>query len=375
MRFTVDRDVLDDAVTWTSRAVPHRPPTPVLAGVKIEAERSGTVRLASFDYEVSARGEIAADVVAEGTALVSGRLLKEIANALPSKPVDFSLEGTKVVVVCGASRFTLSTMPVDQFPNLPDFPALSGTVDGASFLQAVTQVSSAASKDETLPILTGIRMEIEGPTISLLATDRYRLALRELTWKPNSIDVSAVALVRSKMLVESARSLGSGEVQVALSTESDVNLVGFASNGLITTSLLMDGEYPPVRRLFPDESPITAIVKTSDLIDATRRVSLVAERNSSVRLAFSSGEVVLDAGQTEDAQALEALEATVEGGDITVAFNPHYLLDGLSAMMTDYVRLGFTQETKPVEFVGVDKPGGAVSSQFRYLLVPIRISS
>lgn len=375
MRFTVDREVLDEAVAWTSRAVPHRPPTPVLAGIKIEAERAGTVRLSSFDYEVSARGEISANVVAEGTALVSGRLLKEISNALPNKPVEFSLEGTKVIVMCGASKFTLATMPVDQFPNLPEFPAQSGTVDGGELLQAVTQVSSASSRDETLPILTGIRMEIEGSTISLLATDRYRLALRELTWKPDAPSFSSVALIRAKMLVESARALGAGEVQVALSTGEETKLVGFASGGLITTSLLMDGEYPPVRRLFPESSPITALVKTSELIDATRRVSLVAERNSSVRLAFSEGEVVLDAGQTEDAQASEAIEATIEGGEITVAFNPHYLLDGLTAMMTDYVRLSFTQETKPVEFVGVEKLEGPTSSKFRYLLVPIRISA
>jgi DNA polymerase III subunit beta len=375
MRFTVDRDVLNDVVVWASRAVPHRPPTPVLAGVRIDTERSGIVRLSSFDYEVSAKGEAPAEVVAEGTALVSGRLLKEIANALPSKPVDFSLEGTKVIVTCGASKFTLATMPVDQYPNLPDFPEQSGTVDGADFLHSVTQVSSAVSKDETLPILTGVRLEIEGSTISMLATDRYRLALREMSWKPKESNVSSVALVRARMLVESAKSLGTGEVQVALSTDSDVKLIGFTSGGFVTTSLLMDGEYPPVRRLFPESSPITAIVKTDDLVNATRRVSLVAERNSSVRLAFSEGEVVLDAGQTEDAQASEALEAVVDGGSITVAFNPQYLLDGLTAMMTDYVRLGFTQETKPVEFVGMDEPGGKPSSQFRYLLVPIRISA
>lgn len=375
MKFTVDRDVLADAVAWTSRAVPNRPPTPVLAGVRIDAEKSGTVRLASFDYEVSARGEFAADVVAEGTALVSGRLLKEIAAALPHRPVEFSLEGTKVAVTCGASRFTLSTMPVDQYPNLPVFPDQSGTIDGAMLQQAVAQVSSAASRDETLPILTGVRVEIEGSTISLLATDRYRLALREVAWKPAVSGMSSVALVRAKTLLDTARALGSGEVQVALATDRDINLIGFSAGGMVSTSLLMDGEYPPVRRLFPESSPITAVVKTSDLIDATKRVSLVAERNSSVRLGFSQGEVVLDAGQTEDAQASEALEAILDGADITVAFNPHYLLDGLAALTTEYVRLGFTQETKPVEFVGLDRPGGTLASEFRYLLVPIRIAS
>ncbi|MDN4473884.1 DNA polymerase III subunit beta [Demequina zhanjiangensis] len=375
MKFSVDRDVLTDAVTWTSRAVPARPPVPVLAGVHIEADAQGVVRLSSFDYEVSARGEFPADVETAGEVLVSGRLLRDIANALPHKPVQFELDGTKVSVTCGASRFTLATMPVDQYPDLPQLPEQSGTIDGAEFQQAVAQVSVAASRDETLPILTGIRIEIEGSHVSLLATDRYRLALRELSWKPSASDASAISLVRAKTLTETAKALGAGDVTVALSSGQGIDLVGFSAGGLVTTSLLMDGDYPQVRRLFPDESPITAVVRTQDLIDATRRVSLVAERNSSVRLAFLEGEVTLDAGQTEDAQASEALEATVEGGDITVAFNPQYLLDGLNALGTEYVRFGFTQDTKPVEFVGLSEPGGDLASEFRYLLVPIRIAS
>jgi DNA polymerase-3 subunit beta len=375
MKFSVDRDVLADAVAWTSRAVPTRPPVPVLAGVRIEADAAGVVRLSSFDYEVSARAEFAADVSSGGEVLVSGRLLREIAHALPHKPVNFVLEGTKVSVTCGASRFTLATMPVDQYPALPELPGVAGVLDGAEFQRAVSQVTVAASRDETLPILTGIRMEIEGSHISLLATDRYRLALRELTWKPAKPDQSSVALLRAKTLSETAKALGSGEVQVSLSDGTGVDLAGFSAGGLITTSLLMDGDYPQVRRLFPDESPVKAVVKTTDLIEATKRVSLVAERNSSVRLAFAEGEVTLDAGQSEDAQASEALECHLEGEAITVAFNPHYLLDGLSALNTEYVQLGFTQETKPVEFMGLDKPGGDVASEFRYLLVPIRISS
>ena len=375
MKFTVDRDVLADAVVWTSRALPARPPVPVLAGVRITADAAGEVTLASFDYEVSARGQFAADVDAAGEVLVSGRLLKEIANALPHKPVNFELDGTKVSVTCGASRFTLATMPVDQYPALPELPAHSGTIDGGAFQRAVAQVTVAASRDETLPILTGIRVEIEGSNISLLATDRYRLALRELTWKPSVADTSTVALVRSRTLADTAKALGAGDVTVALSSGQGVDLIGFEAAGLTTTSLLMDGDYPQVRRLFPEESPTTAVVKTTELIEATRRVSLVAERNSSVRLAFAEGEVTLDAGQSDDAQASEALECQLEGDAITVAFNPQYLLDGLGALSTEYVRLGFTQETKPVEFVGLSEPGGELASDFRYLLVPIRTQS
>lgn len=375
MKFSVERDVLADAVAWVSRAVPARPPVPVLAGVRIVADATGTVTLSSFDYEVSARSEFAADVVAAGEALVSGRLLREIANALPHKPVAFELDGTKVSVICGASRFTLATMPVDQYPSLPELPDRTGVIDGAELQQAVSQVTAAASRDETLPILTAVRVEIEGANITLLATDRYRLALRELTWKPTSSNVSSVALVRAKTLSDTSKALGAGDVDLALSEGTGLDLIGFAAGGLVTTSQLMDGDYPPVRRLFRDENPITAVVRTADLIDATRRVALVAERNSSVRLAFADGEVVLDAGQTDDAQASEALEATLNGDPITVAFNPAYLLDGLGALNTEYVQFGFLQETKPVEFVGIDKPGGSVAAEFRYLLVPIRITS
>ena len=376
MRFRVDRDVLAEAVTWTARSLPTRPPVPVLAGVRIDVEDAGVVQLSSFDYEVSARSEIAADVSEKGTVLVSGRLLAEISRALPAKPVDVALDGTKVTVTCGASRFTLLTMPVEDYPALPAMPDEIGTVPGDQLAEAVTQVTVAASRDDTLPLLTGVRMEIEGETMTLLATDRYRLALRELTWTPARPDVSQVALVRARTLSDAARSLGgSDQVTVALSTGAGVDLIGFEAGGRHTTSLLVDGDYPAVRRLFPDETPIHAVVELAALTEAARRVSLVAERNTPIRLAFSEGQVVLDAGQGDDAQASEALEATLVGEDITVAFNPQYLLDGLGALSTPFVRMSFTHPNKPVEFTGQASLDGDDDQSYRYLLVPIRFAS
>ena len=143
MKFRVERDVLAEAVTWTARTLPTRPPAPVLAGVRIEASADGTLGLSSFDYEVSARSEIPAEVAEPGVILVSGRLLAEISRALPAKPVDFSVEGTKVTVVCGASRFTLLTMPVEDYPALPSMPEISGTVHGDELTAAVAQVTVA----------------------------------------------------------------------------------------------------------------------------------------------------------------------------------------------------------------------------------------
>jgi len=373
MRFRVDRDVLADAVTWTARSLPTRPPVPVLAGVRIEADTTGTIQLSSFDYEVSARAQLPADVSEPGTVLVSGRLLAEISRALPAKPVDVVLDGTKVQVTCGASRFTLLTMPVEDYPNLPAMPELTGTVDGDELTHAVAQVSVAASRDDTLPLLTGVRVEIEGEKVTLLATDRYRLALREMTWKPASPGVEAVALVRARTLSDAAKSLGgSGSVSVALSTGGGVDLIGFEAAGRQTTSLLVDGDYPPVRRLFPDETPIHAIVNTQALAEAAKRVALVAERNTPIRLTFSDGQVVLDAGQGDDAQASEALEAVLVGDDISVAFNPHFLADGLGALDTTFVRMSFTHPNKPVEFTGQESLEGDDLKDYRYLLVPIR---
>ncbi|GAB2464428.1 DNA polymerase III subunit beta [Xylanimonas ulmi] len=376
MKFRVDRDVLADAVTWTARTLPTRPPAPVLAGVRIEADTTGVISLASFDYEVSARSEIPAEVAEPGSVLVSGRLLADIARALPHKPVDVTLDGTKVVVTCGASRFTLLTMPVEDYPTLPQMPELSGTVSGDALTLAVAQVSVAASRDETLPLLTGVRMEIEGERITLLSTDRYRLALRELTWTPATPGYSAVALVKAKTLTDVAKSLGAGGglVNIGLSTGSGLDLVGFEAGGRHTTSQLVDGDYPAVRRLFPESTPIHAVVPTQALIDAARRVALVAERNTPIRLAFTEGQVVLDAGQGDDAQASEALEAVLVGEDITVAFNPQFLLDGLSALGTDFVRLSFTHPNKPVEFTGQESLDGEDSAEYRYLLVPIRFA-
>jgi len=347
----------------------------VLAGVRLEAEGDGSLHLSSFDYEVSARATVAAEVSDAGVVLVSGRLLAEISRSLPDQPVDIGIDGTKVTVVCGASRFSLLTMPVEEYPNLPSMPTATGTVDGDILTHAVAQVTVAASRDDTLPLLTGVRVEMEGEKLTLLATDRYRLALRELVWHPVSPSVSQVALVRARTLTDVAKTLGSsGEVTVALSETGGVDLIGFEAAGRRTTSLLVDGDYPPVRKLFPDETPIHAVVDRQHLVDATKRVALVADRNTPVRLSFSEGQLQLDAGQGDDAQASEAIEATLVGEDISVAFNPGYLLDGLGAIDTPFVRLAFTHPTKPVEFTGQAEESGDDIRDYRYLLVPIRFA-
>ncbi len=374
VKFTVERDTLAEAVSWTARSLSPRPPVPVLSGLLIKAA-AGEVSIASFDYETSAKLNIAADIAEEGEALVSGRLLADICRSLPKSDVTFELREGKVHLSCGSSNFNLSSMPVADYPELPALPAVSGTVEGSEFAKAVTQVSVAASKDDTLPILTGVRVEIEGDQITLLATDRYRLAMRELTWNPADASISTAALVKAKTLSEVAKTLGgAGDLSIALSDSHE--LIGFESDSRRTTSLLVDGEYPKIRSLFPEVTPVHAIVRTSDLMEAVRRVSLVAERNTPVRLAFSQGQVTLDAGTGEDAQATEVLQAHLHGDDITVAFNPSYLSEGLHTFAANkFVRFSFTDPRKPVVLSEQEDWQAEDEKNYRYLLMPIRLQN
>jgi DNA polymerase-3 subunit beta len=371
VKFRVDRDVLADAVAWAARSLPTRPTAPVLAGLLLEADGS-TLTLSGFDLEVSARVEVDADVEEAGRVLVSGRLLADIARSLPPLPVSFATEGPKVSVACGPSRFTLLTLPADDYPALPDMPTTSGLVDGAAFAAAVAQIAIAAGRDDTLPALTGIRVEIEGDTLTLAATDRYRLAVRELPWKPQRADVNATALVPARTLNDTAKALtGAATVEVAFaSRDGHVEaLIGFEGDGRRTTTRLIDGEFPKYRSLLPNESATTAIIETALLIDAVKRVSLVAERNTPLRLAFTASGLSLEAGTGDEAQAQESLEAQVEGDDITIAFNPQYLLDGLGAVGSENVQLAFTTSNKPAVLSG----SGDGSDSYRYLLMPVRI--
>lgn len=374
MKLRVERDVLADSVAWAARTLPSRPSLPVLAGLVLTAAGDG-LTLSSFDYEVSGRVEIDADVTAEGTSLVSGRLLADIARALPPAPVVIESEGTRISITCGRSSFTLPTLPVEDYPQLPVMPTTSGSVSGAAFASAVAQVAIAAGRDDTLPTLTGIRVEIEGANIVLAATDRYRLAVREFTWNPQSPSISAHALVPARTLADTAKSLADvAEVVIALASGgTGEGLMGFEGHGRRTTTRLLDGEFPKYRSLLPTESSAVATVETSVLTDAVKRVALVAERNTPVRLAFEGSELTLRAGAGDDAQAVEVLESALDGDAIDIAFNPAYLLDGLSAVGAGVTRFSFTQPTRPAVLTGLDDSQNVIDD-YRYLLMPVRLT-
>jgi DNA polymerase III subunit beta len=380
VKFRVDRDVLADAVAWAARSLPVRPSVPVLAGLLIEAGHDGLV-LSTFDYETSARATLQAEVADEGRALVSGRLLADICRSLPAKPVEMVIDGSRVSLTCGSARFSLQTMPVEDYPSLPPMPEATGTVQSDQFAHAVAQAVTAAGRDEMLPVLTGVRLEIDGSSISLLATDRFRLSHRELSWDPRTPDDTLAALVPAKVLGDTAKSLTSGsEVTIALASggagEGIIGFEGAAAGGTRrTTTRLLDGDFPKVRSLFPAEHQTVARVDKAALIESVRRVALVAERNTAVQMAFSSGVLTLDAGSGDEAQASESIEAEVDGEDITTGFNPQFLLDGLTAIDEPIVELAFTQSSKPVVISGHVEPGSSGIPSFRYLLMPRRLLS
>ena len=389
MELRVERDTLADAVVWTARSLPARPPLQVLLGLLLEVDDANGLSVSGFDYEVSSRVTVKVTAAESGRVLVPGRLLADIVRSLPAAPVELRLEGTRVVVTCGAARFTLPTLPVEDYPALPAMPTTAGSLESDVFAAAVQQVAIAAGRDDTLPVLTGVRIEIEGEQITLAATDRYRLAVRTLAWKPEQPGLSATALVPARTLAETAKALtGGAEVTVSLSAAGPgggEGMIGFQGSqaGQVrrTTSRLLEGEFPKYRSLLPDSSSAQAQITTGTFVEAVRRVALVAARNAPVRLSFDADGVVLEAGGADDAQASERLECAWEGDTsepFSIAFNPGYLLDGLAAVDSDTTTMSFTGPTRPAVLTGKREPAGdgaAVGvADYRYLLMPVRLS-
>jgi DNA polymerase-3 subunit beta len=375
LKFQVNKDVLSEAVSFAVRLLPQRTTLPILGGILIEAD-ANALRLSVFDYEVSAQAEIVAKVETSGRVLVSGRLLSEIASKLPNAPVEFATDGSKVVVSCGSTKFSLLTMPVEEYPTLPEIPAISGTITGEAFANAVHQVAVAASKDDVTPVLTGVQLEAGEKSISFVATDRYRVALREAAWQSNPAGVGAVALVPARTLQEVAKTFGNqGEISISITKSDDREMIAFKANNRSVTSLLLKGNFPPVKSLFPDNIENYAVIATQDLIDSTRRVSLVLERESPLRYSFDEGAVALEATGNETAQASENISAELEGKEIVVSLKPQFLIDGLAGVHSEFVKIAFTNNDNP------NKPGPVLisshgakektdSDSYRYLLQP-----
>jgi DNA polymerase-3 subunit beta len=375
MKFRVERDALADAVAWAARSLATRPTIPVLAGLLLDVNDS-TLSISGFDLEASTQVDLEVAAATSGTALVSGRLLADISRSLPPHPVDVAVDGSRLTIACGSARFTLPTMPVEDYPKLPQMPTTAGTVNSAAFATAVAQVAVAAGRDDTLPMLTGVRLEIDGEKLTFAATDKYRLAVRELAWSPSSAgEASAQVVIPARTLADAARSLAqSDELTIALSASAGAGdgIIGFsgATGGRASraTTRLLDPQFPPYRTLLPTEWSATAEVAVAPFVEAVKRVALLADRSTPVRLEFAEGGVNLSAGGDDEGRAEEQLEVVYDGEPITIAFNATFLLDGLGALDTSSARLLFPSANKPT----VLRPAES-DEEYYYLIMPMRL--
>lgn len=409
MKFTVERDALAEAVTWVARALPTRSVIPVLGGLLLSAGDDG-LTLSCFDYEVSARMRVSAEVAEPGTVLVPGRLLVEITRSLPPQPVDFADDPDGVNMTCGEAAFTIATLPREEYPELPELPQLAGTADGAALAVAIGQVAPAASRDDTLPMLTAVSLELTSEMITLAATDRYRLAVRDLGWSPAPAIAEQVraeskvcALVPARTLADAARMMSAGlPVRIMLREGSAGGaaggaggagggdaMIGFEAGERRLTTRLLAGEFIKYRSRFPEEFGCTADLPAAAFAEAVRRVSLVAERGTPVQLSFAPGRVTIGAATQGQARARETVQADFTGDEPVIAFSPHYLLDGVIAAAVTAspvqpqsqshgdaavaenttVRLRFASASKPA----VITQAAGTGSDFRYLVVPQRL--
>ncbi|WP_166983101.1 DNA polymerase III subunit beta [Paramicrobacterium fandaimingii] len=377
MRFSVNRDVLSEAVSFAVKLLPQRTTLPILSGVLIETTESG-LRLSSFDYEVSSQTEIDASVEEEGTILVSGRLLADIASRLPNAPVNFATDDNKILVTCGSANFTLLSMPVEEYPTVPQVEGQTGLVPGEEFATSVAQVAVAASRDDVTPVITGVQLEVNDNSLGMVATDRYRVAVRAIDWDGSDItgDEALTALVPARTLQEVGKTFGhSGNISISFANKDDRELVSFSVDRKTVTSLLIKGSFPPVRRLFPENVDNYAVINTSELIEAVRRVSLVLEREAALRFSFSIDGLTMEAIGSEQAQASESVDALLTGDDIVLSLKPSFLIDGLNAVRSEFVRFSFTKSentNKPGPMLitsqsSKDQPG---ADSYKYLLQP-----
>lgn len=358
MKFTLTADALADAASFASKGISARPPVPILSGLLIEAVPTG-LRISGFDYEKSARTQVAADVTEPGTVLLQAKLFTDIIRKFGKKTVTVTVDERSAILTAGSAVFNMAAMPVSEFPPMPALPPVVGTIDGDVFAAAVGQVIGAASTDDSVPILKGVHITSEGSELTFRTTDRYRLAEVVIPWQPAGEDVDM--LVRGSWLADTIKTLA-GEAQILV----DGNLVGIRTGNRATTSIMIDGDYPKIKALFPTTSHTEVTVARDEFAEVLARVSLVAERNTPVRITTEGDTMTIDAGTGEDAQGRETLTCTADGTDIRVAVNPGYLAWSIGVTPANEVTFGFQENlAKPVLVGGSDG--------LRHLIMPVRL--
>ncbi len=362
MKFRCERDELVEALGTAGRAVANRGGAlPVLSGVRLELE-ANLLRLTGSDLDltISVTAEVAGE--GDGVAVMPAKIASDVVRSLDPGRVEISVDGDEAQITSGRFSSSIRLLPADEFPRLASPADNAVTLDAGDLASALSQVVPAASSDDARPILTGVLMAAEGGGLRLVATDSYRLAVRDLEGRA-VLDEGQSVLVPSRALRELVRALGDGDVTLRLGEREATFEVGTTR----VTTRLIEGEFPNYRGLIPSTYPNRMVVARDALGDAVRRVRLMAREATPVRLTMSSAGLELDAVTQDVGQASEAVDATFEGSELTVGFNPEYLLDGIEVAPGDEVTLETTDANKPA----VLRASGR--GDFLYLLMPVRI--
>lgn len=373
MKFTITKHDLVAATSSLAPALQAKPSMPILRGMLITVEGDRALFDAT-DQTTTITTSRPCEGTEDGRVLVAGRLLSSIVNSLPEKPVTLTVDGSNLTIVAGRSHFQLPTMTLDDYPVLPDAPEVVVEVSGHDLSTAVHAAGSAAGRDDTLPMLTGIKMEAYDGGLTLAATDRFRLAVRTIDWDGADFDLLAPA----RALLDAVKQVSAQPAQIL--TDGSRFGLRFGQTTIITR--LIDADFPKFRPLLPKQNTSLASVEIAPLLDAIRRVSLVTEGNSQIRMAFEDSGLTISGGGSDIGVAEEQLPCAFVGEPLVIAFNPGYLKDGLGAIHTDRVVFGFTQPSRPAILLpeptelpeaGPDGAFPTPETPFIYLLMPVRL--
>ena len=363
MKFRCERDTLVEAFGAAARAVASRSALPVLGGVRLSLT-GDQLRLVGSDLDLTIEVSITVAGDVDGVAVVPAKLGADILRSLEAGAVSLTIENEQAQIQAGRSVFSVRTLAADEYPRLPDSPTGSVTISASELADAVKQVIPSASHDDARPILTGVLMAAEAGGLRLVATDSYRLAVRDLPGT-TVLQEGQTVLVPSRALGEVARLLGaSGDVTLHLGDREASFVIGATK----VSTRLIEGQYPPYRNLIPAVLPNKLTVNRSAFLDALRRVRLLAKDATPVRLKLSAESFELVAITQDVGQANEDLEAGYVGGEMTVAFNPEFLIAGVDSAEGEFVTLETIDNLKPALIRSVDK------TDYLYLLMPVRVS-
>lgn len=363
MKFRCERDVLLDALSTTGRAVGGRTGNIALSGLHLELT-GDALRVTGSDLDLTISQTLTVSGDTDGVVVIPSKLIADIVRALGPGAVDVVVDGDEVQITAGRSEFSMRTIPADDFPRL-DVPEGDGvTLNAGALSDALKQVVKAASGDDSRPILTGVLLAAEGEGLRLVSTDSYRLAVRDL---PGTSVLSGdeSVLVPSRALAELNRVFGDNEEVTLRLGERDAS---FEVGGTQVVTRLIEGEFPNYRGLIPDTYPNELTVNRSELLEAVRRVRLMAQEATPIRLNMQPNGLELVAVTQDVGQAQEAMDASYDGDELTVAFNPDYLIDGIEVTPGEEITLQTVDPLKPAVMRGAD------SEDFLYLLMPVRVS-